>query len=208
VQQQVALAIGAPAALGPAGEGRAHRPVDGIPAEAGQPHQRGLQVGGQGSGRKFPILFAGRLLGDSQKLNIGVTHPSGFFGNNHPNNRSQFGEDCQTFYVQQTSPGVYNWGYGGYDASWLGRAEWGNGHTHMPNLDNSNWNHDSYRRCCTANAWNASVLVARVMGLRDEWNHQALFDYTDRFALIEPVGWTRSWSAWVGRMWDLYRPQY
>ena len=165
-------------------------------------------VGGQGSGRKFPILFAGRLLGDSQKLNIGVTHPSGFFGNNHPNNRSQFGEDCQTFYVQQTSPGVYNWGYGGYDASWLGRAEWGNGHTHMPNLDNSNWNHDSYRRCCTANAWNASVLVARVMGLRDEWNHPALFDYTDIYMDFEPVGWTRSWDPWHQVMWDTHRDSF
>jgi hypothetical protein len=37
----------------------------------------------------------------------------------------------------------------------------------------------------------------------DEWNHPALFDYMDRYAQIEPPGWTRSWSPWCGDMWDL-----
>ena len=163
-------------------------------------------VGGQGSGRKFPILFAGRLLGDATMLNIGQSHPSGYYGNNHPNNRSQFGEDCQTFYVQQTSPGVYNWGYGGYTAANLNMPEWGNSHTQYPSNDNVSWTADSYRRCCTGNAWVGEVLTARLMGLRDEWNHQALFDYMDRYMGTETVGdWTRSWEPWQQVMWDLHR---
>jgi len=163
-------------------------------------------VGGQCSGRKFPILFAGRVLGDATKLNIGFSHPSGYFGPNHPNNRSQFGEDCQTFYVQQTSPGVYNWGYGGYTVANANMPEWGNSHTQYPNNDNVNWTADSYRRCCTANAWVGTVLAARAMGLRDEWNHPALFDYMDRYMGQEAVGdWTRSWEPWQQVMWDLHR---
>lgn len=163
-------------------------------------------VGGQGSGRKFPILFAGHLLGDATMRNIGFSHPSGYYGNNHPNNRSQFGEDCQTFYVQETSPGVYNWGYGGYTSTNNGMPEWGNSHTQYPSNDNVNWTYDGYRRCCTANAWVGEVLVARAMGLRDEWNHQVLFDYMDRYMGIETVGdWTRSWEPWQQVMWDLHR---
>ena len=58
------------------------------------------------------------------------------------------------------------------------------------------------------NAWIGGILCVRVMGLVDEWNHPALFDYMDRFTRIEPPGWTREWLPWTGRMWDRYRPLY
>ncbi|MFY9343276.1 MAG: hypothetical protein WAT39_12340, partial [Planctomycetota bacterium] len=166
-------------------------------------------VGGQGSGRKFPILLAGKVLNDAAMLAIGTTHPSGYFGPGHPNNRSQFGEDCQTFVVQQTSPGVFNWGHGGYTAASAGLPEWGNSHSTYPSSDNASWTGDPYRRCCTANAWVGQSLAARIMGLRVAWNHPSYFDYQDRFMQIEQVGqWTRSWDAWHGAMWDLHRPSF
>lgn len=166
-------------------------------------------VGGQGSGRKFPILLAGKVLNDAAMLAIGQSHPSGYFGPNHPNNRSQFGEDCQTFYVQQTSPGVYNWGFGGYTASALNLPEWGNNHTTYPTNDNANWTADPYRRCCTANAWVGQTLAARIMGLRTEWNHPSYFDYMDRFMQTEAPGqWTRCWEPWQATMWDTYRSTF
>jgi hypothetical protein len=166
-------------------------------------------VGGQGSGRKFPILLAGAVLGDSTMQNIGVTHPSGYFGPSHPNNRSQFGEDCQTFIVQQTSPGVYNWGFGNYNATHLDLPEWGNNHSTFPSNDNSSWSADSYRRCCTANAWVGQTLAARIMGLRDEWNHAPYFGYMDRYMQTElPGEWTRSWDSWQEAMWNLHRPNF
>lgn len=164
-------------------------------------------TGGQCSGRKFPILFAGRLLGDAQMLALGTSHPSGYFGPNHPNNSEHFGEDCQTFYVTETSPGVWNWGYGNYSSQHDQLPEWGNNHTLFPQNDNSDWNADNYRRCCTANAWVGQTLAARVMGLVQAWNHPAYFDYVDRYMAIESVGsWTRSWDAWQATMWDTYRP--
>ena len=163
-------------------------------------------VGGHGSGRKLPILFAGALLQDADMLHVGYDYPS-----ERQLNGSYtrfFGEDCQTFYVQQTSASAINWGYGGYSNTNLGMPEFGFSHVHQPENDHVDWLQDSYRRCCTANAWMGGVLCARMMGLVDEWNHQALFDYLDRFAVTEPAGWTRSWSPWVGAMWDQYRPQF
>jgi hypothetical protein len=166
-------------------------------------------VGGQCSGRKFPILFAGRVLNDAPMLAIGTSHPSGYYGSGHPNNASQFGEDCQTFYVEQTSPGVYNWGHGGYDSSHNGMPEWGNSHTQYPSNDNVLWEGDPYRRCCTANAWVGQTLAAHIMNLDGAWAHPAYFDYMDRYMQIETVGeWTRNWEPWQGNMWDLHRTSF
>ncbi|MCA8975092.1 MAG: hypothetical protein KDC98_10240 [Planctomycetes bacterium] len=162
--------------------------------------------GGHGSGRKFPILFAGAVLDDAAMSAVGSSHPSGYFGPSHPNNNSQFGEDCQTFYVQQTQPGIYNWGFGGYNASHQGLPEWGNSHTTWPVNDSALWIHDNYRRCCTANAWVGQTLAARLMALTAAWNHPSYFDYMDRFMQTETPGeWTRCWDRWQEQMWDHYR---
>ena len=158
---------------------------------------------------QFPILFAGKMLDDAQMLAIGTTHPSGYYGPNHPNNASQFGEDCQTFYIEETSPGVINWGHGGYAANRVGDAEWGNAHTTYPENDNSDWNWDPYRRCCTANAWVGQTLVCHIMNLDAAWNHQAYFDYMDYYMGYETPGeWTRSWEGWHQNMWDAYRASF
>ena len=111
--------------------------------------------------------------------------------------------------MQQTIPGQYNWGFGNYNATHDGLPEWGNDHVGHPQNDNSDWMGDSYRRCCTANAWVGQILAARMMNLQTDWNHPDLFDYQDRYMGIAPVGdWTRSWDPWVVTMWDAYRPQY
>lgn len=162
--------------------------------------------GGHGSGRKFPILFAGALLHDTAMLNTGLAFPSHrTLSGSHT---AHFGEDCQTFVVEQTSATQINWGYGGYTATEIGLPEYGFSHVSWPVNDRVSWTADSYRLCCTANAWIGGVLCARMMGLQDAWAHDALFDYMDRFAVTEPDGWTRSWSAWSGRMWDLHRSSF
>jgi len=120
-----------------------------------------------------------------------------------------FGEDSQTFYVEQTSPGVYNWGHGGYGPQHLGLAEWGNSHSTNPANDDQSWTHDPYRRCCTANAWIGQCLALRIMNLDVAWNHPAFFDYVDRYTVQEPVGtWTRAWTPWHEVMWDSFRNQF
>ncbi|MFK7741227.1 MAG: hypothetical protein AB8H80_12985 [Planctomycetota bacterium] len=163
-------------------------------------------TGGHGSGRKLPILLAGQLLGDAKMLSVGVDYPS--YRMPDGTNMVRFGEDGQTFYVEQTGAGEFNWGHGGYDSSHVGLADFGFSHMHQPQFDDVTWTGNSYRRCCTANGWIGAVLYARMTGLVDDWNHPALFDYTDRYATIETAGWTLSWLGWTEAMWHQYRPNY
>lgn len=153
--------------------------------------------GGHSSGRKFPILFAGELLDDPQFL--AATRRA----------HVRFGEDGQTFYVAETSPGIINFGHGGYTAQDVNLPEWGFQHDSNPSRDRRSWTADNYRVCCTANCWLGWVLAARIMNLRSQWDHEALFDYQDRFMGIETPGtWTRSWSPFAESMWDHYRAQF
>jgi hypothetical protein len=163
-------------------------------------------LGGHGSGRKLPILFAGELLADGGMLGIGQTFVTRRFANGDSLN--YFGEDSQTFLVAETAPGQINYGFGGYGAAQIGLADWGFSHNKTPQNDDSTWTGDPYRVCCTVNAWIGHVLVARMMGLVDEWNHAPLFDYTDRYLQREPHGWTRAWKPWTEAMWDRYRPSF
>jgi hypothetical protein len=151
--------------------------------------------GGHASGRKLPILFAGLMLGDERMLNIG---------------RSEvlFGEDGQTFYVTETTPGVINGGHGNYRREHVGMPEWGIRHAEAPARDDAAWD-ARYRSCCTANAWVGIVLAAHAMGLRALWGHDALFDYQDRYmAESHAEPWLRSRSSWAGAMWDMHRADY
>ncbi len=143
--------------------------------------------GGHASGRKWPILFAGLMLGDQHLLSIGRRDVD-------------FGEDCQTFYVTQADVdrGV------GYTADELNMPEWGIRHCFAPQQDTPDWN-ASYRQCCTANAWVGAVLAARLLGMEQDWNHPALFDYQDRFMNMQPPGQFRAWSSFAESMWDTYR---
>lgn len=158
---------------------------------------RFLADGGSGSGRKFPVLFAGALLQDEELLRLARE------------DKFAFAEDAQTFVVAETSPGVWNGGHGGYGEDDAGLPEWGNRHHDDPRLDSKSWTADPYRRCCTVNAWLGYVLAARIMGLQEAWGHDALFDYVDRYLQVEPRGsWTRSWNPFAERMWDKYRPAF
>jgi len=164
-------------------------------------------LGGLGHGRKLPILIAGRVLNDEQMLAIGKdfvskTKKEGGTG-------GWFGEDSQTFYVTETSPGVWNWGHGGYGPEHDGLPEWGFSHCNHPESDQSAWDANPYRRCCTANAWLGQALTARMMGLREYWNHDAFFDYVDRYQQVDHTdGWHRSWVGWHPSMWAAYRSNY
>jgi hypothetical protein len=167
--------------------------LHGIVASGG----RFLADGGSGSGRKFPVLLAGTLLQDRELLATARQR------------KLAFAEDAQTFFVEQTSPGIWNGGHGDYGPDDTGLAEWGNQHADDPSLDRKSWTSDPFRRCCTANVWHGFVLATRIMGLRDAWGHPALFEYVDRYMQVEASGtWTRSWSPFPERMWDRYRAQF
>ncbi len=158
---------------------------------------RFLADGGSGSGRKFPVLLAGTLLNDDALLQLAKDQ------------KFAFAEDAQTFLVTETSSGVWNHGHGGYTVDDEGLPEWGNRHADDPRFDSKSWTGDPHRRCCTANAMCGYVLAARIMGLKDAWSHDALFDYVDRYMQIEPRGsWTRAWTPFVERMWDKHRSSF
>lgn len=163
-------------------------------------------LGGHGSGRKVPILLAGRALGDEQMLGVGVEFAAKKRG---PGPNTWFAEDTQTFYVTQTSPGVWNEGNGGYGKEHEGLPEFGFSHFDNPQHDRAKWDEDPYRRCCSANGWIGNVLAVRMMGLQKEWNHPAWFDYMDRYAQVEHTdAWHRAWVPWHAAMWDTYRKKY
>jgi len=169
----------------------------GIVSDGGQ--NNWVANGGHGSGRKWPILFSGLVLDDRGMISIGA------------DSTTHFGEDDQTFYVAETSPGVYNQGYGGYGASDVGLPEYGITHASIPSADSNQWS-APYRQCCTAFCWSGAVLAARMMGAKNLWNHNALFDYQDRYMNVTAVsgsnpGW-RAITPFNEEMWDTYRAQF
>src|SRR3989344_2992497 len=185
-------------------------------------------LGGHGSGRMFPIIFAGTLLHDSAMQDVGF----------NIDNDYSFGEIAQTFtvkdytgYTSSNFPtkdlyncanGGVNCGYGGYTSADIGLPEFGFSHFHAPNADDKVWlsgsTTSSYRRCCTANAWGGYLLASYIMGIEDKWNSPALFAYMDRYMEATGIGglyyegsanaWHRGWLPPLHEMWDTYRANY
>jgi hypothetical protein len=135
--------------------------------------------GGHGTGRKFPIVLAGLMLGEETMRSVAA----------------EFGEDMQTIWVTETLPtGTYtqSWHsnpqkvvYGGH----LGvngesaNPGWGP-YEHLPPSAWANTLGESYRRCCTSVSWVGEALAARLIpGLQAAWNHQQFFAYVDRWML-------------------------
>lgn len=145
-------------------------------------HPGWAAFGGHGSGRKWPIVFAGLLLGDAE-----MASPSTAFPQTH------FGEDMHTSFVADLAPPadqptwwnaadvVYTGHMGVSDGVAVsGDPAWGP-YEHLPP---DAWLSDigeSYRRCCTSLAWVGEALAARLVGAEDEWGHDAFFAYVDRW---------------------------
>lgn len=142
-----------------------------------QGHTGWQAFGGHGSGRKFPMLLAGLMLGEAK---IKTAHPD-------------FGEDMQTIWVSETPPA------GTYTQSWhsvpqtvvyaghLGtngesvNPGWGP-YEHLPPAAWKSTIGESYRRCCTSVSWVGEALAARLIpGMRAAWNHPQFFAYVDRW---------------------------
>jgi hypothetical protein len=159
--------------------------------------------GGHGSGRKFPIVFAGTLLG-----NRAMQRP-----------RAQFGEDAQT---------IFGNGWTGAKALYAGhygiRGEGRYGpYEHLQPRSWPGTLGEDYRRCCTSTSWIAEALAARLTrGVRAAWRHPAFFAYVDRWmteddtrdlaAIRSQIGedyssfrQRRAWEPWVTDMWRRYR---
>lgn len=135
--------------------------------------------GGHGSGRKFPIVFAGVMLNEGKMKSV----------------RVNFGEDMQTIWVSETLPAAT------YTRSWHTQPEtvvYGghvgiNGESVNPgwgpyeHLAPSVWKNtlgESYRRCCTSVSWVGEALAARLIPeMQEAWNHPQFFEYVNRWML-------------------------
>ena len=192
-------------------------------AHAGHPGW--IAHGGHGSGRKWPIIFAGLMLGDTQMQKPSQTYPN-----------LKFGEDMHTAYANcwTGAKAVYT----GHMGLWNGQPvsklpHWGPYEHIHPSLWQSTYNNadryhigEDYRRCCTSIAWVGQALAARIMHAEDLWNHKPFFEYVDRWmteddtvhvAVIKEAtgrdysaGWQRQGQAWdkfINNMWATYRNQ-
>jgi len=154
--------------------------------------------GGHSSGRKWPILFASIML-DNPKL----THLPG---------TAVFQEDTQTYYGK---------GWFGQTALWWMVMHHGPRETYeeKPPEQWEKWDKtsESYRVCCNAVAWTGTALAARYMKAIKLWNHDAHFDYMDRWmrpddpyasargAHPRPQAETTTSDPFVTAMWRAHR---
>lgn len=140
--------------------------------------------GGHNSGRKWPILFAGWILGHEGMMHVQAT----------------FQEDQQTYYGP---------GFRGQKALW--RISLKNPNAGHEEVDPATWERygdtrgnngtkaEGYRKL-NGPTWVGQALAARLTGMVECWNHSAFFDYVDRW-------WQEEHQAneFVKSMWETYR---
>ena len=154
--------------------------------------------GGIWSGRKWPIVFAGIMLGEAE-----MQRP-------HPTYR--FHEDQQTYYGK----------------SWFGATALYQMCTHHgprrpyeerppEEWDAMDRRSEGYRVSSTAQGWIGSALAALIMRAKRAYNHDAFFDYCDRWmSRDDPYAAARgshkrprqegkTYDDWVDAMWRAYR---
>jgi hypothetical protein len=143
--------------------------------------------GGHDSGRKWPIIFAGIMLGNDKMMHVSAA----------------FAEDQQTYYGKRfgsdatgglftISPGAPNEKHEETDpATW---ATDGKGINNGSRAEN-------YRKL-NGPTWMGEALAGRLMGAMDLWDHPPFFDYVDRWVKEEPVKMNHPFEQ---AMWTEYR---
>ena len=179
--------------------------------------------GGHGSGRKWPIIFAGMMLGDEDMVSPNTKYPM-----------VKFGEDMQTMYGDcWTGAKVVYAGHLGKDGDKVKKGWGAYEHLRPGDWPDSQADHtggkieyigETYRRCCTGHAWVGEALAARIMHAEKNWGHDAFFDYVDRWMTEDDAEFLKiikretgkdfsakfmrqkqSWDPFVNEMWSKYR---
>ncbi len=143
----------------------------------------GNHGGGLGSGRKWPILFAGVMLDDSEMMNC--------YKDTYDDETSQ--EDCQTYYDSSGFP------------SWHSTYCFADQPDPAPGYRTC-----CTANAWVGSVLGAHILTGETdIDVKDLWDHDVLFDYMD-FYMDEqdPGSWQRSWSDFAEDMWDEYRADY
>ncbi len=164
--------------------------------------------GGHGMGRKLPILVAGKIFNNQAMLEISKS-------------KTRFHDDEQTFYVEEIDIERSNsdkWGPDNraadkltYEQKHIGMPEWGIRHFLKPYADNRGWR--TPYRSINISVLPGTALAASLFGLREAWDHDALFDYTCRF-MHEPkialgkINSTNAPSHFTFNMWQRYAKEH
>ena len=148
--------------------------------------------GGHMNGRKWPIVFAGMMLGDAALASPGpVSGEDGqtYFG---ANGDALWGVDCDSCFFEN-----------GCDLG--GACNSGRQDCRDPALLVDGC--EGYRNCCTSHTWVGQALAARLVpGAVQAWGHDPFFAYVDRWMSGAVDGGGGTGSAFVGEMWDLHAP--
>lgn len=172
--------------------------------------------GGIDSGRKWPVIFAGLMLGSEEMANVKATSAEDeqtYFGKGYRGQTVLWRILPPPVPEQETQP-PEKWKEGAYAGT-----------------INDGWRSESYR-LLNGPTWVGEALAARLMGATKLWNHDPFFEYVERWvreapdgtyvmpkhatttAPLEPdalknlqsKGYT-PWSDFVGSMWQAYRPK-
>ena len=154
--------------------------------------------GGHASGRKWPLLFASLMLGDPSLRDLPGS--------------ALFQEDTQTYYGR---------GWCGQTVLWQMILHHGvrQPYEEKPPEQWEAWDKTSenYRVCCNAMAWIGTALSSRLMRAIGTWQHDAFFDYCDRWMRTDdpyaeqrgghprPKQETTTYDPFVDAMWRAYR---
>lgn len=187
--------------------------------------------GGHSNGRKWPILFAGIILDYAPMKNIGQRSGDYLYANGHgpgnpPADYVHFGEDGQTFYVAQSdvditngptwNPDKRNIGYSPYTSTMIGMPEWGIRYSVDPTQSDASWTAEYRGIYGGPPSWAGTALAAYFMNAKALWNHNAFFDFVDRYMAIssgnkDPFGYTvpnEQAGEGAGYLWTTYRGWY
>ena len=154
--------------------------------------------GGQGHGRKWPMLFTGLMFNDSAIMSYG-----------NASNFPIFQEEQQYFYVSQLDVDQARYSTDGrprdpYTPEMIGTPEWGEKHMQDRSRDGSNW--DAYYREIVSKSIAGHALAAILMNSKDIWNWNSFFEYQDRWAEHQKsINQNIAFSSFVNEMWTTFR---
>ena len=112
----------------------------------------------------------------------------------------------------------------GYREEDIGHATWGIQHAAHPNMDSPSWSYPPYNQMNKATR-TGQVLAARILGLKEAWNHDAVFMLIDEYIAntaadgsfinehsVVHSGWQMPrfgfCDGFFGPMWETYRSKY
>jgi hypothetical protein len=167
-------------------------------------HHVGISGNGDSSYYVMPGLMAGLLLNNSDMLSAFAQDRIKSVPRDYPD--FYFWPDHTSTMTSKIVPAGQT--YNGYTVFF--RNNLGN-NREFEHLDPSEWDDsldhskdNSYRLNQDSHPHVGMVLAARLLGLQEEWNHDATFAYVDRW-MVEDHGSLRSGSSFIDAMWSKYR---